>query len=121
MNTEERDYEQFPDDSNGAVLWHMRSKGDSLTTPREVDFTALFPSEEAALKFAVRFLRDGWKVEMFETEPNSKNNLVWAVMLYTTIVPTHLEISELEEIVTKCAQELGGGTNGWSSVFVKSP
>jgi hypothetical protein len=47
-----RDYKKFPDDDNGNGLWHFRTKGDALTEPREIDFTLIFPSEEAAVEFA---------------------------------------------------------------------
>ena len=33
----ERDYEQFPDDAVGDVLWKMREGGDKLGVAREVE------------------------------------------------------------------------------------
>lgn len=42
-----RNYEQFPDDENGDVLWDMAQDGDDLTKPREVDFSVIFPTEKA--------------------------------------------------------------------------
>jgi hypothetical protein len=49
----DRDYAQFPSDDNGNVLWHLRSKGDSLKEPREIDVTAIFPSEVIVYVHAV--------------------------------------------------------------------
>jgi hypothetical protein len=63
-----RDYTQFPKDDNGEVLWQLRCEGDALTEPRELDFTVILPSEEAATEFAVICLRSGFKVEMEESE-----------------------------------------------------
>jgi 23S rRNA U2552 (ribose-2'-O)-methylase RlmE/FtsJ len=57
-----RDLRQFPDDENGDVLWNMHSDGDNLTTPREVDFSVIFPNEEAALQFSVHMLKNEQKV-----------------------------------------------------------
>lgn len=47
-----RDYKQFPKDDNGEVLWQLRTSGDALTEPREIDFSVIFPSKEAAGAFA---------------------------------------------------------------------
>jgi len=115
-----RDYEQYPDDSTGAVLWHMRSKGDLLTEPREIDFSAIFPSEDSALEFAVACLRANFKVEFFETDENQEDGLNWEVWIYTTIVPMHSDITALEEDLGLTAADLGGKINGWSSTFVPS-
>jgi Regulator of ribonuclease activity B len=49
-----RDYAQFPNDDNGDVLWHLHSKGDALTEPREIDFTVILPSEEWSSIFVPR-------------------------------------------------------------------
>ena len=34
-----RDYEQFPDDDNGNVLWQMAEDGDDLTELHEIEFS----------------------------------------------------------------------------------
>ena len=114
----ERDYERFPDDQNGAVLWHMWKEGDRLIEPREVDFSAVFPSEDSALLIAILYLRKGFKVEVSEDEPNVKDDLNWRVTVYAVLVPTHTDISEIEAELIEHAQEGGGQVDGWSSVFV---
>lgn len=115
-----RDYKLFPNDANGDVLWHMRSKGDTLTRPRELDFTVILPSEEAALKCAIICLQSGFKVEVEKSEEHHKDNLDWNVLVYTTAVPTHADVTMLEQLLGKHAASLGGQTDGWSSVFVAS-
>lgn len=115
-----RDYEEFPDDDNGDVLWHFRSKGDALTEPREIDVTVIFPAEEAALEFAVTCLRSGFKVEVHETEEKQEDGLDWEVIVYTHAVPTHADITALEAALGQEAAPLGGRTSGWSAVFVPS-
>ena len=52
-----RDDARFPADDNGDALWHMAEAGDDLGKPREVDFAVVFPTETAALQFAVMLLR----------------------------------------------------------------
>lgn len=115
-----RNYQEFPDDDNGDVLWHFRSKGDALTEPREIDVTVIFPSEEAAIEFAVIGLRSGFKVELGETEEKQEDGLDWEVTVYTCAVPNHTDITALEEALGRQAAPLGGRTSGWSAVFVPS-
>lgn len=120
LTTMIRDHEQFPADDNGDVLWHLRTKGDSLTKPRELDFTVIFPSEEAAIEFAVTCLRSEFKVEFREAEEKQDDGLNWEVIAYTYAVPTHSDITMLEDALGKQAAPLGGRTSGWSAVFVPS-
>jgi hypothetical protein len=116
----ERDYGQFPDDDNGAVLWRFRTQGDDLSEPREIDFSVILPSEEAALEFAVACLRSGFKVELAEADESQEDGLNWEVTVYTEAVPTHADITMLEDALGKQAAPLGGRTSGWSAVFVRS-
>jgi hypothetical protein len=118
----QRDYKLFPDDVNGNVLWHFRTKGDALTEPREIDFTIIFPSEETAVEFAVTCLRSGFKVEMAESteEERQEDGLNWNVTVYTYAVPTHIDITALEQSLGEHATPLGGRTSGWSAIFVPS-
>jgi len=118
--TMDRDLEQFPADENGDVLWHLRTKGDSLSKPRELDFTVIFASEESAIEFAVTCLRSEFKVEFHQTEEKHDDGFDWEVIVYTYAVPTHSDITALEDALGKLATPLGGRTSGWSSVFVPS-
>jgi hypothetical protein len=118
--TMKRDYNQFPEDDNGEVLWRFRTQGDALTEPREIDFTVILPSEEAAIEFAVACLRSEFKVEMYETDEKQDDGLDWEVIVYTTAVPTHADITMLEEALGKQAAPLGGRASGWSAVFIPS-
>lgn len=115
-----RDYTQFPEDDNGNVLWQLRSEGDALTEPREIDFTVILPSQQAAIEFAVICLRSGFKVEMEQSEEHHEDGLDWDVTLYTNAVPTHSDITALEQSLGEHAAPLGGRTSGWSSIFVPS-
>lgn len=37
-----RDYQQFPDDENGDVLWQMYEDGNDLSDLHEVEFSIVF-------------------------------------------------------------------------------
>src|SRR5262249_40649981 len=115
-----RDYTRFPADDNGDVLWELHSEGDALTEPREIDFTVILPSEDAAIEFAVICLRSSLKVEMEEADERLPDALNWHVTVYTYAVPTHADITALEEALGRQAVPLGGRTSGWSSIFVPS-
>jgi hypothetical protein len=117
---DQRDLVLFPADENGDVLWHMRSKGDALSQPREIDFSAVFPSEDAALDYAMGCLRSSFKVEMQHDEEAMPDGLVWRVIVYTHMVPTHFDICSLEEALRKHAARHQGRVDGWSATFLKN-
>ncbi len=102
------------------MLWHMRAKGDALSQPREIDFSAVFPSEDSALDYAVGCLRSSFKVEMQQDEEPKQDGLSWRVVVYTNMVPAHAEISTLEEALRKHATRHQGKIDGWSAIFLKA-
>src|SRR5262245_29516664 len=101
-----RDYEQFPDDENGDILWEMAEDGDNLSVPREIDFSVIFPTEDAALDFAVQLLQDGLKVSFSPYEEHDE--LPWQVQAHPVMEPTHSNISEFEEELEQASEPLGG-------------
>ena len=113
-----RDYSEFPEDDNGAILWKLREHGDLLTAPREIDFTVILPSEKAALDFAIPCLQSGFKVELNRVDPPLKDGLNWEVLVYTTAVPSYPDITALEAALNAQAAPLGGRASGWSTLFV---
>ena len=115
-----RDYARFPNDDNGNVLWHMYSRGDALTKVRELDFTIILPSEHAAIELAVICLQSGFKVELQEAEEHHQDGLNWHIVVYSNAIPTHADITMLEQSLGKQAAVFGGRTSGWSSTFVPS-
>jgi len=101
----------FPDDENGQVLQQMAAQGDDLSVPREVDFAVIFPTEDAALEFAIRLLKNGQKVSFSEYEEHEE--LPWQVYAHPFMVPTHENISGYEELLATEAAPLGGQNDGW--------
>lgn len=101
----------FPDDENGQVLRQMVEQGDNLSVPREIDFAVIFPTEDAALKFALRLLKSGQKVSFSEYEEHDE--LPWQVLVHPLMEPTHENISGYEDLLAKEAEALGGRNDGW--------
>ena len=101
----------FPDDENGQVLQQMAEQGDDLSVPREIDFAVIFPTEEAALKFALRLLKSGQKVSFSEYEEHDE--LPWQVLAHPYMEPTHENVSGYEGLLAEEAEALGGRNDGW--------
>jgi hypothetical protein len=115
-----RDYKQFPRNPNGEVLWALRTSGDALTEPREIDFSAIFPSRNAASEFA-GFFGKKHRVELLRLKKQDQpDGFPWHVLVYLHEVPRHTTITAFEASLKKQAAPLGGRTWGWSSTFVPS-
>jgi hypothetical protein len=115
-----RDYKQFPRTPNGEVLWQLRTSGDALTEPREIDFSAIFPSKSAASEFAA-FFGKKHRVELLRLKKEDQpTGFRWHVLVYLHEVPKHARIGAFEASLKKQASALGGRTWGWSSTFVPS-
>ncbi len=110
-STVQRDPAAFPDDENGEVLWRMLQNGDNLNAPREVDFSVVFPTEEEALAFAVRLLRNHQKVSFSAYEGNA--DFPWQVHAHPFLQPTHENISRYEALLAADAAEFHGRNDGW--------
>jgi hypothetical protein len=106
-----RNYEQFPDDENGDILFNMAEDGDNLSKEREVDFSVIFPTEDAAIKFAVYLLRKEQKVSFSPYEEH--NELPWQVQAHPVMIPTHENISGYENQLGEDAAVFGGRNDGW--------
>ena len=106
-----RDYEHFPDDENGDVLWEMAEGGDDLSKAREVNCSVIFPTEEAALRFAVHLLRNDQKVSFSAYEEHDE--LPWQVEAHPVMVPSHENISGYEVELAQDAKQFGGRNDGW--------
>ena len=101
----------FPDDENGQVLRQMAANGDDLSVPREIDFAVIFPTEDAALGFAVHLLKNGQKVSFSAYEEHDE--LPWQVLAHPFMEPTHANISGYEDLLTQEAVAFGGRNDGW--------
>lgn len=107
----------FPDDDNGNVLRQMAANGDALEQPREIDFAVIFPSEDQALAFAITMLRGGVKVSFSEYEESEE--MPWQVLVHPVMVPSHADITALENMLASEAGPLGGRNDGWGCELIK--
>ena len=63
-----RDYNQFPDDENGNVLWQMHQDGDDLQEAHEIEFSIAFADEAQADRCALHLLKEEQKISLFQDE-----------------------------------------------------
>jgi hypothetical protein len=106
-----------PDDDNGDVLRRMEAKGDSLTLPRNLDFTVVFQNEQSAKQFAEHFRKRGYSVsvEFYETSPE----FPWDVVVVKYMIPSHQEIADFEKLLQEVADTSGGHNDGWGCITQK--
>ena len=104
-----RDYEQFPDDDNGNVLWQMQEDGDDLTEAHEIEYSIAFHSQEHAESCALFLLREEQKITLFQDEDTDE----WFITIYVYMEPEYEDIVDLEDWFTKIAAQHKGEYDGW--------
>jgi hypothetical protein len=105
----------FPDDENGNVLRSLIKRGDPLTEPREINFHFLFPTRSQAIGF-IEILPD--KALRHEISWYAERE-VWQITVVKHMIPTHQEITELENHLIDKAHPLDGVADGWGCFAVK--
>jgi Regulator of ribonuclease activity B len=116
----------FPHDANGAVLQSMVDAGMDLTQEYEIEFCHIFPDEESALKMDQRMsemnidcdlYNNAELMEDFEEDEFGEVDESLAegfdVVCLVTMVPTHEEITRIEQELGEIARECGGEADGW--------
>lgn len=106
-----RNYEQFPDNDNGNLLWQMQEDGDDLNEVHEIEFSMYFKTQQLAEKCALSLLQQEQKVSLYldeETEPNE-----WVITVYVHLLPDYEDIVDLEEWFEKIAEQYEGEYDGW--------
>lgn len=106
-----RDYNQFPDDENGNVLWQMHQDGDDLQEAHEIEFSLVFCDEEQADRCALYLLKEEQKISLFQDEESA--TLEWIITIYVYMEPTYEDIVDLEQWFSKIAAEFQGEYDGW--------
>ena len=102
---------EYPDDPNGDVLRRMQAHGDDLTRPRDVEFTLVFPDQNAAKKFAEHCSTLGYAASVELTE--TVEDFPWDVVVIKHMIPSHNEIGTFEDSLQRAALNLGGRNDGW--------
>jgi regulator of RNase E activity RraB len=104
-----RDFQQFPDDDNGNVLWQMEQDGDDLTVAHEIEYTIAFKEQELAEKCALYLLQEEQKISLFVDEDTNE----WFITIYVYMEPDYSDIVDLEEWFSKIATQFEGEYDGW--------
>jgi len=103
-----------PNDENGDVLRRMEAKGDSLTRPRDIDFTVVFREEDGAERFAEHFRAQGHRVSV--ERAGTREEFPWDVVVVNHMKPSHQGIGEFEASLQEVADTLGGHNDGWGCI-----
>ncbi len=105
----------YPNDENGQVLRSLAAQGVDLSLPRNVDFAHLLPDEVSAHAFAAAAERQGYQVEVYEPDEESREEGVteWDVLCTRRMVPTHADITRIETELAALARGFDGRADGW--------
>ncbi|QSG85253.1 ribonuclease E inhibitor RraB [Acinetobacter indicus] len=106
-----RDYEQFPDDDNGNVLWQMHEDGDDLDEAHEIEYSIAFTDQEQAERCALFLLNEEQKISLFQDDDSGVTE--WIITIYVYMEPAYADIVDLEEWFTKIANQFQGAYDGW--------
>jgi regulator of RNase E activity RraB len=106
-----RDYEQFPDDDNGNVLWQMAEDGDDLTDLHEIEFSIAFQDQKNAEQCALYLLYQEQKVSLFQDDSVEPNE--WVITVFVNMEPEYSDIVDLEQWFTNIAEKFQGEYDGW--------
>jgi hypothetical protein len=98
-------------EENENVLRRMRSEGDDLTQPRNVDFAVVFPDELSAQAFADQLHRTEFSISVEKRDV--AEGLPWDVVVTKNMVPENEDITEFEEFLADLAIQFGGRNDGW--------
>ncbi|MFZ6818494.1 ribonuclease E inhibitor RraB [Undibacterium sp. Ji22W] len=110
---------EFPNDENGKVLRQMKRNGDNLSIARNIDFTIVFPDENAAKTFAAHFQELNHEVSIENS--NCVAELPWDVLVVKNMVPIHSAITDFENLLQNLAEKHGGRNDGWGCFNQKEP
>ncbi|HAV4214198.1 ribonuclease E inhibitor RraB [Acinetobacter baumannii] len=106
-----RDYEQFPDDDNGNVLWQMVEDGDDLTELHEIEFSIAFQDQQNAEQCAMHLLYQEQKISLFQDDSVEPNE--WIITIFVTMEPEYSDIVDLEQWFLTIAEQFNGEYDGW--------
>lgn len=106
-----RDFEKFPEDDNGNLLWQMHEDADDLDEIHELEFSMYFKTQELAEKCAISLLLEEQKISLYLDEEVHPNE--WVITIYVNLFPEYEDIVDLEQWFTKIAEQFDGEYDGW--------
>ncbi|MHA3048883.1 MULTISPECIES: ribonuclease E inhibitor RraB [unclassified Acinetobacter] len=108
-----RDYQQFPDDENGNLLWQMFEDGNDLCEPHEVEFSIAFEQKEQAEKCALHLLHQEQKISLYQEDQHSEQENLWILNVHVNMILEHEDLVDLEDWFGRIGKEFGGEYDGW--------
>jgi hypothetical protein len=101
---------KYPNHAHRDALRRVEAQGDDLT-PRNIEFTVVFPNQNSASQFArhIGALGSAVSLELSETV----EGFPWDVIVVKHMAPSHNEIGEFETALQTVAGALGGRNDGW--------
>jgi regulator of RNase E activity RraB len=109
--------DEIPDDATGDVLRGMLAGGDPLTSPRDINFSVVFPTERAAIAFCERVALEGFVLRYEKSDADEL--LPWDVTATNHMVPRYRDIVAVEDQLLSLAQLLGGDIDGWGCFSIE--
>jgi len=97
-------------EENAEILAGMERDGSDLGPVRPVDFSHVFPDQPSAEAFAAECERDGFKIDIVETD---RDEDPWDVTISADIQPSAMNITSLGERFDVRAETYGGRSDGW--------
>ena len=106
----ERDFDLFPDDANGDILFGIAQSAGDLIRPSDIDFAHVFPSEDEANSFDVALAADFVR----DVSPYHKRaGHAWQVVANRRMIPSHRNITSTERSLGDLAVTFHGSSDGW--------
>src|SRR5215471_748473 len=101
---------------NRRVCLMLQKHGDRLAKEREIDHTALFPTQEARLAFVERAAKLGYRLKQVIDVDQPKPG--YRVELSRLDVPNLKTIDGITLPLYRLAKELGGAYDGWGTTVI---
>ena len=105
---------EFPNDVNGDVLRRMEAHGDVLSEPRNINFHLVFPTRSQAIGFIEVIPDKDLQLQLIWYAENK----CWECTVVKYTVPTHRNITALEDRLTALAHPLKGTPDGWGCLQI---
>ncbi len=104
----------YPNDENGDVFRRMRDSGFDFTKPHDVEFFAVFRTEEAADAVAFEFVADrkaGESLVNIETRPAESGGM--ELELVKRMIVTYEAVTEFEKRLANRVSKHDAYMDGW--------
>ena len=105
---------EFPGDANGDVLRRMEAHGFDFSREHEIEFFAVFATDEEAKQIAQLYLADhrsGDRLTNIETAPHEVGGM--ELTLAKMMLPTYENITAFELKLADRASTVEGYLDGW--------